>query len=607
MISIVLYGRNDSYGYNLHKRAALSLNCMAEVLTGADDEILFVDYNTPDDYPTFPEAIADTLTEQARRIIRIFRVRPELHQRLFATRTHLKAIEPVSRNVAVRRSNPANRWILSTNTDMIFVPRGDPSLTSLVAPLEGGFYCAPRMEIPETLWESFNRLDPAGVISETRELGETLHLNEIVLGSDDILYDAPGDFQLMRRSDLFKISGFNEDMLLGWHVDSNISRRLRLLHTRIDDAAPFVFGYHCDHTRQITPMHAPKSIENSITDFIDKVSSPELGSQSQVWGLNGIDLEEIRLDGAFSSAYRRALQGAIGKPMHSPIISKYRSESFDSEICPAEHVLPFAIDLFANARRDIRLGWVGEKDRLYDLFLASWVALGFTNPVVNWDAGDDGKGQPVAAFVVNFGMGAGSDAQSADAATARFLELVSAEWGHIARGGERRRIVAVNAVHNRFERLVQSYVGCGRTPFSARLRHGYLLEDALESVQSWTQEMLVGQSGIRKDGLICSTGETNHVFYGPYRHLLPGQYRIVLELTRTDARFAAGRVVVDVAFAQRSHKLTSAQLRNGLQTVAIDLSVTRDLSHLPVEVRLRASRGARVTLNSITAHRVGLA
>ena len=54
MISIVLYGRNDNYGYNLHKRAALSLNCMAEVLTDPDDEILFVDYNTDDDFPTFP-------------------------------------------------------------------------------------------------------------------------------------------------------------------------------------------------------------------------------------------------------------------------------------------------------------------------------------------------------------------------------------------------------------------------------------------------------------------------------------------------------------------------------------------------------------------------
>ena len=71
MISIILYGRNDSYGYNLHKRAALSLNCMASVLSDPDDEILFVDYNTPNDFPTFPEAIRDTLTEEARSRLRI--------------------------------------------------------------------------------------------------------------------------------------------------------------------------------------------------------------------------------------------------------------------------------------------------------------------------------------------------------------------------------------------------------------------------------------------------------------------------------------------------------------------------------------------------------
>ena len=76
MISVILYGRNDNYGYNLHKRAALSLNCIAEVLTDPSDEILFVDYNTPDDFPTFPEAIQDTLTIRAREKLRIFRVRP---------------------------------------------------------------------------------------------------------------------------------------------------------------------------------------------------------------------------------------------------------------------------------------------------------------------------------------------------------------------------------------------------------------------------------------------------------------------------------------------------------------------------------------------------
>ena len=53
MNSIILYGRNDAHGYNLHRRAALSFNCLAEVLTDDDDEIVFVDYNTPDELPTF--------------------------------------------------------------------------------------------------------------------------------------------------------------------------------------------------------------------------------------------------------------------------------------------------------------------------------------------------------------------------------------------------------------------------------------------------------------------------------------------------------------------------------------------------------------------------
>ena len=36
MISVVVYGRNDTHGYNHHRRVALSLNCLAEVLTDPD-------------------------------------------------------------------------------------------------------------------------------------------------------------------------------------------------------------------------------------------------------------------------------------------------------------------------------------------------------------------------------------------------------------------------------------------------------------------------------------------------------------------------------------------------------------------------------------------
>src|SRR5579859_2570046 len=103
MITVVLYGRNDSYGYNYHKRAALSFNYIAEMLNDRDDEIIFVDYNTSDDFPTLPEAINDTLTHNALKKLRVLRARPRIHAR-FSAKTRLVALEPIARNIAVRRS-----------------------------------------------------------------------------------------------------------------------------------------------------------------------------------------------------------------------------------------------------------------------------------------------------------------------------------------------------------------------------------------------------------------------------------------------------------------------------------------------------------------------
>src|SRR5262249_32503379 len=153
----------------------------AEALSEPEDEILFVDYNTPNDLPTFIEAIYDTLTDKAKSRLRVFRIRPELHARLVG-RTHLAALEPHSRNIAIRRSNPRNRWVLLTNTDMIFIPRDKgPGLSDAVRDLPDALYILPRFELPEPLWESFPRGDPAWVMQACEELGLKLHLNEIAL------------------------------------------------------------------------------------------------------------------------------------------------------------------------------------------------------------------------------------------------------------------------------------------------------------------------------------------------------------------------------------------------------------------------------------------
>ena len=110
------------------------------------------------------------------------------------SKTHLVALEAQSRNVALRRSNPRNRWILYTNTDMLLVPRNEQeSLSDILGGLADGFYQVPRFEIPEMLWEAaFDRRDPAGNLAKLRDWAVRFHLNQVVHNYMPMKYDALG-------------------------------------------------------------------------------------------------------------------------------------------------------------------------------------------------------------------------------------------------------------------------------------------------------------------------------------------------------------------------------------------------------------------------------
>jgi hypothetical protein len=311
LISVIVYGRNDSHGYNLPKRAAISLNCIAEALTHPEDEIIFVDCNTPDDMPTFPEAIHDTLTPKLKGLLRVLRLRPSLYEK-YKKCSPLKALEPLSRNIAIRRSNPDNRWILSTNTDMVFVVRErGKSLSDIAVELPNGFYELPRFEVPEALWESLNRNEPKTTIEIFGEWGKKLHLNEVIVSRPEIRFDGPGDFQLALREQLFKISGFNEAMVLGWHADSNLCKRLYLLNGRTESLLEHVFAYHCDHTRQATFLHSMQMIHNDSTHFVYGVTSPFLADQERTWGIPDREIEEIRLADGTNMLFANILEDIL--------------------------------------------------------------------------------------------------------------------------------------------------------------------------------------------------------------------------------------------------------------------------------------------------------
>ena len=178
MISIILYGRNDAHGYNLHRRAALSLNCLAEVLSRRRRR--------------------DRLRrlQHARRAADVRRgVRGHPDRPVPLTAPGLPgARRASSRAVSEAHRPPRGRAGLPKRSSAPCEPgepvapvhqhRHDPdaafgeSLSDVCRDLVDGFYALPRFELPEWLWEQLPRSDPRSAIAEVRRLGPLLHLDE---------------------------------------------------------------------------------------------------------------------------------------------------------------------------------------------------------------------------------------------------------------------------------------------------------------------------------------------------------------------------------------------------------------------------------------------
>ena len=484
MLSVIVYGRNDMHGNNLQKRAAISLNCFAELLTDADDEIVFVDDNTPDELPTFPEAISDTLTETAQRLLRVIRIRA-VHHEPIAALTHRTVVEPVARNAGIRRANPANRWILSTTTDMILVPKRHPgSLSAVCAELTAGCWHLPRFELPEAVWEACNRLDPLGTIAAVASWAPRLHLREIIYGSREAVFDNHGDFQLMLRADVEAIHGFDERMLSGWAVDSNLAKRMLLRLGHIGNLADRWDAYHCAHHRLPSPMHSGDRVENDYQRFMAEIERPDQPWQAACWGLADVALEEFRL------AERVGLTGWTEKLAEtlppSPLVppeTRYEPFAPDQSDYPAETVAVHLLDLVAHRSPSTRLAWFGARPAVLAAVKRGWSALGFVHPIAVGTLAD------ADIIVCEFGCASqdrpdlvrsrpgrwsDDDLRGLVPVHAGFLATVAEERHRQERGLPPRLIIAINAIHNRFEALVNEVITAGRNPFASRIRHGYV-------------------------------------------------------------------------------------------------------------------------------------
>jgi len=516
MISVVVFGRNDAHGYNLAKRAAISINCIAHLLDDPDDEIIFVDCNTPNDLPTFPESIADTLTDRARKVLRVLRVRPAQFER-GRNGTAFKVLEPLCRNIGIRRSNPNNRWVLNTNTDMVFTPlQPGTSLSQIVAELPNGFYELPRFEIPETLWESVDRMNPGRTISDFFAWGSRFHINEIVTSGQGILFDNPGDFQLCLRSQLFEINGFNEQMVRGWHVDSNLCKRMWLLNGETGTILDRLYAYHCDHTRIITAGHsAASATSNSFHEFYENVDSPYLPGQSVTWGLPQEKIEEIHLTADFFSRGRNALEQML--PGMERLISKCTLVGNVIDTCmyyDNKHIFPYLADVIINASSAADVGYVGTNNEMLSMICEFRQRLGHSGQVLfdgaapssaalcpqpgAWETvSNDILYQRSDMVIFDFSMKELPARINQDGFTVpgicvqveqyiRLLHRIMTDFAHREKlrrdaGGIQKLFMFIGCHNSSFDLQILQYFDCALTPVSTYIRQGMIRNDAFEA------------------------------------------------------------------------------------------------------------------------------
>ena len=293
MLSVVLIGRNDNHGYNLSKRVSQSINSIAQGLSSTD-EIVFVDWNSPLGYPPMPISIHDDLSDFAKKLLKIVVVPPSIHAQ-FAGQANKMLLEPLARNVGMRRVSQDSKWILNTNTDILLLNHTQLSLRDIAEKYDQSPTVAFRYEIPEFIWESFDRRDPQGIQENLRKWHKRKFLEKNVgitldQGRGLVLPDGVGDFQLATKDLWYSVTGFAEDMLKGWHVDTRAAVQMNKLSAGLQFINSEELSiFHQNHMRTSTIYH--NSDETNDESLVFKSYKNDAD-----WGLSNTHLQTIQLD-----------------------------------------------------------------------------------------------------------------------------------------------------------------------------------------------------------------------------------------------------------------------------------------------------------------------
>ena len=278
-------------------------------------------------------------------------------------------------------------------------------------------------------------------------------------------------------------------MLLGWHVDSNLSRRMFLHRGAVGSLDDRIAGYHCNHSRTPTVYHATESTENELSRFYTAVDAPALSHQRDSWGLPDMDLEEISMRSRMGSCFADALVSAI-PALPRPSRTTNALESYFALTYDSAHVLPFVVDAIAVSPQRTTIGYLGANARMRGM-LARFVgelsaAEQLELVAASLPSETEGLSRAADLFVVDLGLDTddvSSDSLEPEEASGlphvpkdlrvvieAFERLIDRERLRLKRGEHPRRFVLVNSATAFVESLVLEGFDCSATTPHSRVR-----------------------------------------------------------------------------------------------------------------------------------------
>jgi hypothetical protein len=268
--SVVLTSRNDNYGGNLHQRTTMGITSLID----NHDEVIFVDWKTKNGegvISNIKHKLPHTKKLKSIQVPNEFLIEKYPH---FANYT---IIESIGRNIAIRRAE--NEYIVSTNIDIVSTPLDNSILR------ENIFYTVPRRDVDENFHLGFQSYEELyNTIWNNRD---SYRPKDRIDSEEDkwSLINCCGDYQIGHKNVWNQMKGFEESILFGCGIDTNVMKKASWYST-IEVLDHYIF--HLNHgkngDRDENESVPPMSDQNSIIrDFIETTNSDN-------WGMFNEDL-----------------------------------------------------------------------------------------------------------------------------------------------------------------------------------------------------------------------------------------------------------------------------------------------------------------------------